>query len=235
MPPGNKSQSLPVQPHLRHEAALWANGALWVAGIDEAGRGALAGPVAAAAVVLPQMAIATLGLYGVRDSKQMTPAQRDTWAGVIRQTAVACGVGLASAQEIDAQGIVPATRLAATRALEVLGICPDCLLLDYLHLPQVDIPQVSLVKGDRRSLSIAAASILAKTTRDAILVGLDAQYPGYGFEAHKGYGTQAHLDAIRNRGPSPAHRRSFAPLCSQPFLERDRWDLAGPTGQESSA
>jgi ribonuclease HII len=198
---------------LRHEAALWANGALWVAGIDEAGRGALAGPVAAAAVILPQMAETALGLEGVRDSKQMTPAQRQTWAVVIRQTAVACKVGLASAQEIDAQGIVPATRLAATRALAALGLCPDCLLLDYLHLPQVDLPQVSLVKGDRRSLSIAAASVLAKTTRDAILVELNGEYPGYGFEAHKGYGTRAHLDAIRDLGPSPVHRRSFAPMC----------------------
>jgi len=216
MPPLIRPESLPAQPHLRHEAALWANGALWVAGIDEAGRGALAGPVAAAAVILPQMVESALGLEGVRDSKQMTPAQRETWAVVIRQTAVACGVGLASSQEIDAQGIVPATRLAAIRALAALGVCPDCLLLDYLHLPQVDLPQVSLVKGDRRSLSIAAASVLAKTSRDAILVVLDEAYPGYGFEAHKGYGTQAHLEALRNLGPSPVHRRSFAPICSPP-------------------
>jgi ribonuclease HII len=233
MPPPIRLENLPVHPHLRHEAALWANGALWVAGIDEAGRGALAGPVAAAAVILPQMAETALGLEGVRDSKQMTPTQRETWAVAIRQTAVACAVGLASPQEIDVQGIVPATRLAAKRALAALGVCPDCLLLDYLHLPQVDLPQVSLVKGDRRSLSIAAASVLAKTSRDAILVELDGRYPGYGFGAHKGYGTQAHLDALRDLGPSPVHRRSFAPLCLPSAPEEDRWEIF-PRGEERS-
>ena len=214
MPPRIKPESLPKQPHLRHESALWANGALWVAGIDEAGRGALAGPVASAAVILPQMPITRIGLEGVRDSKKMTPTQRQSWAGTIWETAVAYGVGMASPQEIDALGILPATRLAARRALATLDVCPDCLLLDYINLPEVDLPQISLVKGDMRSLSIAAASVLAKTARDAILVDLDRQYPGYGFGAHKGYGTQAHREALRNLGPSPVHRRSFAPLCA---------------------
>jgi ribonuclease HII len=203
---------LPDSPHLRHESALWANGALWIAGIDEAGRGALAGPVAAGAVVLPQASGLKQDLDGVRDSKEMSPAARETWSHVIRELAVSCAVGLASAPEIDTLGIVPATRLASSRALENLDVCPDCLLLDYLNLPGVPITQVSLVKGDMRSLSIAAASILAKTTRDAILIELGERYPGYGFATHKGYGTASHREAIQNLGPSPVHRFSFAPI-----------------------
>lgn len=205
---------LPESPHLRHERALWANGVLWVAGVDEAGRGALAGPVAAAAVVLPQIPGFIQEYTGVRDSKMMTPAQREAWVQVIRDTAVTCGVGLASAQEIDMLGIVPATQLAVARAVDTLAVCPDCLLVDYLKLPNIPIPQISLVKGDMRSLSIAAASVLAKTTRDALLVNLDEVYPGYGLDLHKGYGTASHLDAIRRLGPSPLHRMSFAPLRS---------------------
>jgi ribonuclease HII len=204
--------SLPDTPHLRHEAALWTNGALWVAGIDEAGRGALAGPVAAAAVVLPQTPGLKKDLAGVRDSKEMTPAARETWSHVIREIAVTCAVGTASAKEIDALGIVPATRLASSRALDGLDVCPDCLLLDYLNLPDVILTQISLIKGDMRSLSIAAASVLAKTARDAILIEMDESYPGYGFAAHKGYGTASHCEAIQNLGPSPVHRFSFAPI-----------------------
>ena len=167
---------------------------------------------AAGAVVLPQTSDLKQDLAGVRDSKEMSPAARETWSQVIRELAVSCAVGLASAQEIDTLGIVPATRLASSRALENLDVCPDCLLLDYLNLPGVTIPQVSLVKGDKRSLSIAAASILAKTTRDTILIELDERYPGYGFAAHKGYGTASHREAIQNLGPSPVHRFSFAPI-----------------------
>ena len=212
MTPKFDKASLPDSPHLRHESALWANGALWIAGIDEAGRGALAGPVAAGAVVLPKTSGLKQDLAGVRDSKEMSPAARETWSQVIRELAVSCAIGLASAQEIDTLGIVPATRLASSRALKNLDVCPDCLLLDYLNLPGVTITQVSLVKGDMRSLSIAAASILAKTTRDAILVELDERYPGYGFAAHKGYGISSHREAIQNLGPSPVHRFSFAPI-----------------------
>ena len=199
-------------PNLNHERALWANGALWVAGIDEAGRGALAGPVAAAAVILPQIASFTRQLKGVRDSKLMTPAQRESWSQAIQESAVTFGIGLASAGEIDTIGILPATRLAASRAIQSLKIVPDHLLLDYLLLPDFSIPQTSIPKGDRISLSIAAASVLAKTYRDAILVALGDQYPGYGFAAHKGYGTSAHIDAIQQLGPSPVHRMTFAPL-----------------------
>ena len=203
---------LPESPHLQHERALWANGVLWVAGVDEAGRGALAGPVAAAAVILPQIPGFIQEYSGVRDSKMMTPAQREDWAQVIRDTSVTWGVGLASAQEIDKLGIVPATQLAVSRAIDTLLVCPDYLLIDYINLPNIPIPQISLVKGDMCSLSIAAASVLAKTTRDGLLVNLDEVYPGYGLGLHKGYGTASHVDAIRRLGPSPLHRMSFAPL-----------------------
>jgi ribonuclease HII len=204
----------PDHPDLSHERALWVNGALWVAGIDEAGRGALAGPVAAGVVILPQIPSFIRELRGVRDSKVMTPTQRESWSHQIREVAVSHGVGLASAEEIDALGIAPATRLAARRAVESLTVIPDHLLIDYILLPDLPIPQTSLPKGDARSLSIAAASILAKTTRDAILCQLDEQYPGYGFAKHKGYGTSAHCDAIRDLGPSPVHRMTFEPLRS---------------------
>ena len=202
----------PDFPTLDLERALWANGALWVAGIDEAGRGAWAGPVAAAAVILPQISNFTLELKGVRDSKKMTPAQREAWARVIQESAVSWGVGLGSAAEIDALGILPATRLACRRAIASLAVIPDHLLLDYLHLPELSIPQTALPKGDAISLSIAAASVLAKTRRDAILCELDEHYPGYGFADHKGYGTAAHRLAIQILGPSSEHRLSFRPL-----------------------
>jgi len=203
---------IPNIPHLRHENALWVNGALWIAGIDEAGRGALAGPVSAAAVILPKLSSIAQDLEGVRDSKIMTPTQRESWMVIIKETAVSFGLGLASAQEIDTLGIISATRIAASRAINNLAIDPDWLLLDYLHLPDIPILQISLIKGDMRSLSIAAASVLAKTTRDAILIQLDDQYPGYGFAKHKGYGTKSHTEAIKRLGPSPVHRMSFAPI-----------------------
>ena len=145
----------------------------------------------------------------------MTPVQRSTWAEVIQHTAVTYGIGMASPQEIDQIGIVPATRLAVSRAIDHLAVCPDYLLVDYLNLPTIPIPQISLAKGDVRSLSIAAASILAKTARDALLEKLDEQFPGYGLSAHKGYGTAAHLDALHRLGPSALHRKSFAPLADK--------------------
>lgn len=210
----------PDFPTLDLERALWANGALWVAGIDEAGRGAWAGPVAAAAVILPQISSFNLELKGVRDSKKMTPTQRDAWARVVRESVVSCGVGLASAAEIDTLGILPATRLACQRATASLAVIPDHLLLDYLHLPDLAIPQTALPKGDALSLSIAAASVLAKTHRDAILCELDAHYPGYGFADHKGYGTAAHRRALQNLGPSPEHRLSYEPLRKVGFARK---------------
>ena len=204
---------LPPSPDLAFETALWERGYCAVAGIDEAGRGALAGPVYAAAIILPSARADLLPtLAGVNDSKQLTRLQREHWAAHLPHIAVSYAVASASPEEIDRIGIHPATRLAAQRAVQALTIPPDHLLLDYLHLPANPLPQTSLVKGDARSLSIAAASILAKTARDAHLRLLENEYPGYGFAAHKGYGTQAHLTALEKLGPSPIHRRSFAPL-----------------------
>jgi ribonuclease HII len=142
----------------------------------------------------------------------MTPAQRESWNIAIREVAVTYGVGLASAREIDTLGILPATKLAAKRAIVALSVVPDHLLIDHFKMSDVDTPQTSIPKGDAISLSIAAASVLAKTTRDAILCDLDEQYPEYGFADHKGYGTALHREAISKLGPTPAHRMTFAPL-----------------------
>jgi ribonuclease HII len=195
---------------LEFEKQLWEGGWRRVAGIDEAGRGALAGPVVAAAVILPPDLALRQVLHAVRDSKQMTPAEREAWAPRICAAALAWGVGFASAEEIDALGIVAATKQAAERALAALAAQPDSLLTDYLLFPEIELPQTALVKGDRRSLSVAAASVLAKTARDAWMVEQDARYPVYGFARHKGYGTPAHRRALERWGISPLHRRSFA-------------------------
>ena len=215
---------IPDAPDLRFEIDLWAQGLQVVAGIDEAGRGALAGPVTAAALVLPADPNLSRLLTGVRDSKQMTPDQRSLWAARLRQRALGFGIGFASHQEIDTFGIVPATRLAMQRALAGLPQAPHHLLIDYVDIPEVAIPQTCLVKGDARSLSIAGASILAKTARDDLLRQLDGQYPGYGFAANKGYGTQAHRDALARLGLSPVHRRSFRVKNLDVYLE----DIDGP-------
>jgi ribonuclease HII len=178
--------------------------------LDEAGRGALAGPVAVGAVILPHDPTLPSTLAGLRDSKLMTPPERFRLAPLIQACAQTWGVGFASAEEIDAMGIVPATRLAASRALAALTLFPDALLTDFrLELPELDLPQSAIVKGDQRSFSIAAASVLAKTARDALMLELDRQYPGYGLEKHKGYGTQLHRAAILRLGYSPIHRKTF--------------------------
>ena len=206
---------LPPSPNLSFEEKLWNVGIKHIAGIDEAGRGALAGPVAAAAVILPPKASIQEILDGLHDSKQLSPVERTAWADCLRKEAFAWGIGFATHLEIDLWGIIPATRLAAHRAMENFEFHAQHLLLDYLFLPDCDIPQTSLVKGDARSLSIAAASVLAKTARDALLVGLESEYPGYRFSAHKGYGTPQHLAALHQLGPSPVHRMSFAPIKNQ--------------------
>jgi len=203
---------LPPVPDLTFEQGLWQAGVGIVAGVDEAGRGALAGPVAAGVVVLPNQQDLAQVLTGVRDSKQMTAKDRQYWARQIDSSAQACQVGFAGPEEVDELGIIPATRLAAMRAIAQLPQAPGHLLIDAISIPGAGIPETSLIKGDRRSLSIAAASILAKVHRDAQMVELDGQYPGYGFAAHKGYGTARHLAAIDVLGPCPIHRMSFAPL-----------------------
>ena len=212
---------LPPEPDLSFELILWQAGFLGVAGIDEAGRGALAGPVASAAVILPQKKSIAEFLTGVRDSKQMIPTEREEARGRILQYAEGWGVGFSSSDEIDQMGIVPATRLAAWRALENIPISPDHVLLDYLFLPDVSVPQTALIKGDCRSLSIAAASILAKTSRDAVMRELELTYPGYGFATHKGYGTQTHRETLRRLGPCPIHRFSFT-LLGESSISPDR-------------
>ncbi len=221
-------------PTLNFERNLWGAGFTRVAGIDEAGRGAWAGPVFAAAVILPPDPDLTHGLDGVRDSKLMTPLARQTWAPRIQQIALAWGIGFASSREIDRLGILPATKLAALRALVFLSsppssnhqsttpdflihdslvsgcLFPDYLITDYLIFPSIDLPQSALIKGDRLSLSVAAASVLAKTARDAHMRELDDKYPGYGFSRHKGYGTRLHQEALGRIGLCEIHRKSFS-------------------------
>lgn len=193
------------------ESKFWDSGLLHVAGLDEAGRGALAGPVAVGAVILPHdNPLLSRTLAGVRDSKQMTPLERESLAPRIKKIARTWSVGFASAQEIDSQGIVCATRVAALRALSSLSLLPHYLLTDFrLELPQLDISQTALVKGDALCLSIAAASVLAKTARDQFMRELDSCYQGYGLGKHKGYGTQSHRSAMKRLGVSAIHRRSF--------------------------
>lgn len=197
-------------PDLAFETELWRVFPL-IAGLDEAGRGALAGPVCVGTVILPHDHPHLLhALNRVRDSKQLTPRQRSALSPLIRETALAHGVGFASSEEIDQLGIVPATRLAASRALESIHLMPDYLLTDFrLELPELDIPQSAIVKGDARSLSIACASILAKTARDEFMAGLHNQYPEYQFSKHKGYGTLFHRRQIEQAGHSPVHRKTF--------------------------
>jgi ribonuclease HII len=199
-------------PDLSFESSLWAAGIQYIAGLDEAGRGAWAGPVAAGAVILPDDPDIKKKLHGVRDSKQMTARQRTLWAETIKTLAVSWSVGLASNIEIDELGILPATRLAMTRALKKLKPDPEHLLIDALKLPEIAIPQGCLIKGDARVLSIAAASVLAKTARDAWMVELDKTYPVYGFARNKAYGTALHHAALREAGPCPEHRFSYAPI-----------------------
>jgi ribonuclease HII len=206
------SMSLP-KPDLREEMTLYGQGYHRVAGLDEAGRGSWAGPVAAGAVVLP------LGnnslkqaLDGVRDSKQLNPSERERLYDVIQTQALAVGVGMVPPNQIDELGIVPATKKAMALAIAQLPLPPDFLLIDFLGLPQLGYPQKSIVHGDALSLSIAAASIVAKVSRDRFMIELDGQYPSYGFASHKGYGTPRHRAALDRLGPSSIHRFSYAPV-----------------------
>ena len=205
-------------PDAAHEHTLRELGFRRVAGIDEVGRGPLAGPVTAAAVVMPEEVPETwFGL--IRDSKQMSAERREFACEQIQLHARAVGVGSASSSEIDSMGIVPATRLAMARALEDLDVAPDHLLIDALELPEVDLPQTPIIKGDATSISIAAASIVAKVTRDRLMAGsYGLRHPGYGFARNKGYGTAEHMEALQTLGPCPIHRYSFAPVRSAVFL-----------------
>lgn len=200
-------------PNLSEEHALFAAGYAHAAGIDEAGRGAWAGPVYAAAVVLPiDRPNLTELLDGVRDSKLLSPARREALLPVIEDVAVAVGVGWASPAEIDELGIAPATRQAMLRALSDLNGQVSALLIDYVRLPESDLHQRALPKADACCLSVAAASIVAKVTRDQLMVALEQDYPGYGFARHKGYGTRQHREALARLGPLPIHRKSWRPV-----------------------
>lgn len=200
------------RPNLRHERALAAGGFAPVAGIDEAGRGAWAGPVAAGAVILPLEPETLRRLRGLTDSKKLSATERARFAGMIRRVAVCYAVGWADAIEIDRLGIVPATRLAMRRAIGELRTPPGGLVIDALKLPDVNVRQDVFFFADAISLSVAAASVLAKTERDARMLAIDVEWPGYGFAAHKGYGTAAHAAALAALGPCPEHRTTFRPV-----------------------
>lgn len=198
-------------PSRAEEDSLIGQGYSLIAGLDEAGRGPLAGPVVASAAVLPET-LTGRWVSLVRDSKQMTASQRQYVFGHLEESALAIGVGAAGPGEIDAVGIVEATRRAMARALAGMPLQPQFLLIDALPLPSVHIPQKPIVHGDALCLSIAAASIVAKVTRDRLMDREDAVYPAYGFRRHKGYGTKEHLRNLRLLGPCPIHRRTFSPV-----------------------
>jgi len=198
-------------PSLVEENGLNAIGYRLIAGVDEAGRGALAGPVVAAAVILPPSPDFPW-LKSVRDSKEVPPAKREYLFDLIKQESVAVSVGIIAPQTIDVIGILNATRIAMCHAIEQLACPPDFLLIDFLRLPQLRISQKPIVHGDKLCLSIACASIIAKVTRDRVMVELDQIHPGYGLANHKGYGTRHHVYCLHQHGPSPIHRHSFAPV-----------------------
>ncbi len=212
MPNRIDSGLIPANPNLDFESSYWSQGLHLVAGLDEAGRGAWAGPVTAAVVVLPRDEQVSVVLAGVRDSKQVSPTARQVLAEKIKAVALTWGVGTADHSEVDGQGIIQATRLAMERAIAQMNFQPEHILIDALLLPDVEIPQTSLIKGDQRSLSIAAASILAKTSRDAWMIDAHQQFPNYGFDRHKGYGTREHRQALESTGACAIHRLSFKPL-----------------------
>jgi len=207
-------------PSLENEIRLWNLGYTCIAGVDEVGRGALAGPVVAGAVALPPLSSCE-GIWAtVRDSKQLTAPQRAAMAGAVQQEALAWGIGAADASEIDQMGIAAATRLAMMRAIAAMERPPDYLLIDWVRLGALPTPQESHIKADARIVSVAAASILAKVWRDQWMCDEATLFPDYDFAANKGYGTGAHLAAISRCGPCALHRRSFAPMRKDLFSTR---------------
>lgn len=190
---------------MTYERKLWNRGVTYVAGIDEAGRGPLAGPVVAASVVFPK----TISISGVRDSKQLSHRRREVLMEEIRDKALAVGIGVIDARMIDEINILQAALKAMKHSVEDLSVRPDHLLVDGNQLPDCLISKSAIVQGDRKCFSIAAASIVAKVTRDRMMAAFHEKYPAYGFDRHKGYGTRAHIEAIRQHGFCPIHRRSF--------------------------
>jgi ribonuclease HII len=217
----NRAEGQRLRHLLKYEVELWDRGVLLVGGVDEAGMAPLAGPVVAGACVLPR----DYRPRGIDDSKQLDRAARERLADDIKRNAICWATGRAEVDEIDRLNIYRAGLLALRRAVEALVRCPDHLLIDARRLPELAIPQTPIVHGDALSLTIAAASILAKTTRDALMAGLDGMHPGYGFARHKGYPTAEHFDALRRLGACPIHRRSFAPVRQALGLEPVQGDL----------
>lgn len=205
-------------PTLELEASLLDRGHERIAGVDEVGRGSLAGPVVAAAVIFPVWPTVPAELAGVRDSKQLDAARRERAMAHIFSCALAVAVGWSSHHVIDREGIAAANRLAMLRAVERLPLPAQALLLDHVRLPTCPLPQLAVARADSLSLSVAAASIVAKVVRDRYMTHADALYPEYGFAAHKGYATALHLAAVAERGICPIHRRSFRPFAPAPAL-----------------
>ncbi|MGD9116198.1 MAG: ribonuclease HII [Dehalococcoidia bacterium] len=198
-------------PSFIEEERLVAEGYRLIAGVDEVGRGALAGPVVAAAVILPE-ALDASDMEGVADSKQLSPAERERLFIHIHKIALSVGVGAVPHHVIDEWGIIRATRLAMKQAVEQLSPSPQSLLIDYMQLPEVNLYQRGIAHGDDLCFSIACASIIAKVTRDRLMVEFDGEYPGYGMARHKGYGTRQHIACLAELGVCPIHRRSFRPV-----------------------
>jgi ribonuclease HII len=207
-----------IFPTWNFERELYDKGHRFIAGVDEAGRGAWAGPLVAGAVILPHpdtldsASELAVGLAELRDSKMLSAEVRERLLVLIHQAALAVGVGIVSSGLIDVIGIGPANRLAWVRALRSMAIRPDHLLLDAFKLPAMRLPQKSIIRGDAACISIAAASIVAKVTRDRIMHDMDVCNPGWGFSQHKGYGTRYHSASIERLGVAPVHRKSFAPI-----------------------
>ena len=199
------------RPSLVEERKLEAQGYQRIAGIDEVGRGALAGPVVAAAIILP-CHLRKPWLSQVKDSKQLTPAKRELLFHHLHEVAIGIGIGMVNPEVIDACGIIKATRLAMKLAIDQLSPPPESLLIDYMSIPEVKLPQQGITNGDSLCLSIACASIIAKVARDHLMIALDTTYPGYGLAHHKGYGTKEHVACLHQLGPSPIHRHSFKPV-----------------------
>ncbi|MFP4345772.1 MAG: ribonuclease HII [Anaerolineales bacterium] len=204
------------RPTVETETGFWEQGLLHVAGVDEAGRGAWAGPVYAAAVILPREDGLLATLEGVRDSKLLRFEQREAQFALITEVALSIGVGRATAAEIDSVGIVPATRLAMARAIAALNPVSQALVIDALSLPEITLPQVYFPYADARCLSVAAAGIVAKVSRDRwMMEEADVQFEGYGFVRNKGYGTPEHREALAHLGVCSIHRRTFQPIAAR--------------------
>jgi ribonuclease HII len=199
-----------VYPHCKTELECHASGHLYIAGLDEVGRGCLAGPVVAAAVIFSREQFSAGIPKGINDSKKLSAKQRERLNGLIRECAVAFAIGFAEAQEIDEINIFQASKLAMVRAVQLLNPQPHYLLVDGNFRIDHPLPQKCIIKGDQISVSIAAASILAKVYRDSLMATLDEKYPGYAFAKHKGYGSVEHRQSLQKNGPSPIHRRSFS-------------------------